>query len=248
VGADGRSSEARRGFEVRHDEPFLVLSGVLLKNMPIAPDTGLIHLNPAISHAAYLFPQREGRVRAYAAWPEAEGFRLNGEADFPAFVRESLKAGAPAAIFEGVEPVGPLATFDATDRWVEHPYSDSVVLVGDAAASHDPSWGQGLSLAFRDVRVLRDCLLASDDWDTACHAYAREHQRHYGVIHEVTHALKDMFLRSGPEADARRQRALPLIAQDPMRVPDHAFSGPDLPWGPDVLRKFFAEDGASQVA
>lgn len=49
-----------------------------------------------------------------------------------------------------------------------------------------------MSLTLRDVRDLRDRLLAVSDWDTVCHDYAREHP-HYGVIHEVTLALKDMF-------------------------------------------------------
>ena len=43
-------------------------------------------------------------------------------------------------------------------------------------------------------------------------------------------------------ADARRNRALPLVAQDPMRVPDHLFSGPDLPWNEGIRRVFFGED------
>jgi 2-polyprenyl-6-methoxyphenol hydroxylase-like FAD-dependent oxidoreductase len=245
VGADGRSSGLRRSssrFEVKQDPPFLIISGVLLENMPIAEDTGFIYLNPVLSQASYLFPQGGGRVRAYSAYPVTAGFRLQGHHDLPRFIQESIAAGAPAPVFEGVRAAGPLASFDAADTWVEHPYAAGVVLVGDAAAADDPSWGQGLSLTMRDVRVLRDCLLANPDWDTACHDYAREHDRYYGVIHEVTIALKDMFLRSGPEADERRRRALPLIAQDPMRVPDHVFSGPDLPWNAGVLHHFFAEN------
>jgi hypothetical protein len=89
--------------------------------------------------------------------------------------------------------------------------------------------------------VLRDHLLGDADWDRACHNYAREHDRHYGVIHDVTMALKDMFMRGGPEADARRARALPLIAEEPMRVPDQVFGGPDLPWNGQVRAAFFGE-------
>jgi 2-polyprenyl-6-methoxyphenol hydroxylase-like FAD-dependent oxidoreductase len=47
---------------------------------------------------------------------------------------------------------GPLATFDATDNWVEHPYANGVAPIGDAASTSDPTWGQGMSLALRDVR------------------------------------------------------------------------------------------------
>jgi 2-polyprenyl-6-methoxyphenol hydroxylase-like FAD-dependent oxidoreductase len=237
---------ARGAFQVQQDTPFLVMAGILFDNMRIPEDTGFVYLNPQRSYCAYLFPQGDGRVRAYAAWPLAEGVRLQGEREIPQFIERSLQAGVPPSAFNGVVPSGPLATFDAADTWVEHPYADGVVLIGDAASSTDPSWGQGLSITLRDVRVLRDCLLRSDDWQSACHDYGAEHDRHYGVIHEVTHALKDMFVRSGPEADARSARALPLIGADPMRVPDHVLGGPDLPWSNAVRRTFFADEAAAE--
>jgi menaquinone-9 beta-reductase len=185
-------------------------------------------------------------VRVYCAYPVAAPFRLAGEKDVPRLIEESVKSGAPAAAFEGIRPAGPLASFEAADSWVPHPYADGLVLVGDAAASNDPAWGQGVSLTLRDVRVLRDLLLNTRDWDSACHDYASEHDRYYGVIHEVTRAFETIFLRAGPEADARRGRALPAAAQNPMRVPDQLFSGPDLPWNDDVLRVFFGEDVAAR--
>ena len=46
----------------------------------------------------------------------------------------------------------------------------------------------------------------------------------------------------GPEAEARLARALPLLAQDGSRVPDHLFSGPDLPVDETVRRRFFGEE------
>ncbi|HJT86860.1 MAG TPA: NAD(P)/FAD-dependent oxidoreductase [Bryobacteraceae bacterium] len=248
VCADGRSSAGRRSspqFELRRDPPFLVATGVLLENMRIPEDTGTIYMNPDLGETAYTFPQGGGRVRAYLAYTVTAGFRLGGEEDLPRFIEESIRAGAPAEAFEGVHAAGPLASFDAADTWVEHPYGDGLVLIGDAAASNDPAWGQGLSLTLRDVRILRDRLLATDDWEAACQDYACEHRQYYRAIHEVTLALKDMFQRPGPEADAWRARALPLIAQDPARVPDHVFSGPDLPWNEEMRRVFFAEDGAA---
>jgi 2-polyprenyl-6-methoxyphenol hydroxylase-like FAD-dependent oxidoreductase len=242
VAADGRTSMARQAarFAVKRDPQFLALAGVLLDGMTIAEDTGLIYMNPALSRGAYLFPQGRGRVRAYVAHPMAEVSAQGAEA-WPRFVEIARSAGAPAGLFDGAVVAGPLASFDATDVWVEHPFTEGVALVGDAAASNDPSWGQGLSLTFRDARVLHDCLLDTTDWTAAGHAYAAAHDHHYGVIHEVTQALKDVFMRSGPDADARRARALPVIAQDPMRVPDHAFAGPDLPWSPGVRARFLAE-------
>jgi 2-polyprenyl-6-methoxyphenol hydroxylase-like FAD-dependent oxidoreductase len=244
VGADGRLSSARHcpGFTVKKDDTFVLLAGLLVDDMATPEDTGLLYINPTLSQGSYLFPQGSGRVRAYAAYPATAGFRLQGDRDIPRFVEESIRAGAPAAAFEGIRAAGPLASFDGADTWVDHPYANGVVLVGDAAASNDPAWGQGLSLTLRDVRVLCDRLLDAADWNAACHDYAREHDRHYGVIHEVSLAFTDMFLKAGPEADAVRSRALPAMAQDPMRVPDHLFSGPDLPWNEEVRHVFFGHD------
>jgi len=50
------------------------------------------------------------------------------------------------------------------------------------------------------------------------------------------------FFAVGPEADARREQAFPLIAQDPTRVPDHIVSGPDLAVNEDLRVRFFGEE------
>jgi menaquinone-9 beta-reductase len=102
--------------------------------------------------------------------------------------------------------------------------------------------GQGLSLTLRDARVLRDQLLSTKEWETAGHAYAREHDRHTEVSHTVNLWFAEFYLASGPEADARRARALPLIAEDPSRQPDTGFSAPDITVSEAVKKRFFAED------
>lgn len=81
-----------------------------------------------------------------------------------------------------------------------------------------------------------------DDWDAAGHEYAAEHDRYYGVMHKVNDWFRQIFLEQGPEADARRAKALPLLAEDPTRAPDHLFSGPELPADEPVRRKFFGEN------
>ena len=124
---------------------------------------------------------------------------------------------------------------------MEHPYQDGIALVGDAAASNDPAYGSGLSLTVRDVRVLCDHLQRHDDWDAAGHAYAAEHDRYYGILHTVTNWFGQLFYDTGPDADARRARALPRIAQDGSRVPDHLFSGPDLAVDDTHRQRFFGQ-------
>ena len=41
---------------------------------------------------------------------------------------------------------------------------------------------------------------------------------------------------------ARRAKAMPLIAQDPTRVPDHGISGPDIPFDKETARARFFGD------
>jgi menaquinone-9 beta-reductase len=53
--------------------------------------------------------------------------------------------------------------------------------------------------------------------------------------------VRTLFQDTSPEASAMRARALPRIAEDPTRVPDHIFSGPDLPFDEHVRARFFGE-------
>jgi len=68
--------------------------------------------------------------------------------------------------------------------------------------------------------VLRDHLMRSDDWDAAGHAYADEHNGYAGRLHTFHQWMTAMYLATGADADARRARAMPLIAGDPSRQPD----------------------------
>jgi 2-polyprenyl-6-methoxyphenol hydroxylase-like FAD-dependent oxidoreductase len=242
IGADGRASRVRSwaGFEVKHDPQRLLIAGVLLDGTAV-PDDG-VHLIQGIGELTIPFPLGNGRARVYVAHHNGlDRKRFQGEADLPRFIEESVRIGAPSEWYNGATIAGPLATFDGADTWVPHPYKDGVALVGDAAASTDPSWGQGLSLTLRDVRVLRDQLSATDDWSEAGQAYARAHDQYYGVLHTAEDWFTQLFMEIGPQADARRARALPLIAEDPSRVPDILLDGPGLSVDDDLRSRFFGE-------
>ena len=90
-----------------------------------------------------VIPQGRGRARAYLFYG-TDLERLQGERDITRFVDECIKAGMPAEMYAGARAVGPLASFDMTETWVDHPYRDGVVLVGDAAGASDPLWEKGL--------------------------------------------------------------------------------------------------------
>lgn len=244
VGADGRGSLVRKwgGFAERRDPDRLLISGLLLENCA-APDNAVrLVFDVGRGRGAIIFPQGGSRARAYLICGIAEGMRLQGEKDIPRFVQESTASGMPGEFFDGARPAGPLATFEGADCFVEHPYREGVALIGDAAASSDPTWGQGLSLTLRDARVLRDALLADDDWSAAGHAYAAEHDRYFGVTHAVEDWFTRVFYERGAEADARRGRVFQALAADPSRQPDAFVSGPDQPAGEAERRRFFGED------
>jgi 2-polyprenyl-6-methoxyphenol hydroxylase-like FAD-dependent oxidoreductase len=244
IGADGRTSLVRKwaGFAVQRDPDRRLISGVLFDDMPTPEDTSYIVTNPSLGQAVPLFPQGAGRVRVYLIHQKHTSRRFQGEADLPHFIAEAIRTGAPAAFFTSARAVGPLATFEGADTWVEHPYRDGIVLIGDAAASNDPSFGSGLSLTVRDARVLRDALLRHEDWNVAGHAYAEEHDRYYSILHTVTQWVGQLIYDPGPEADACRARAVPLLGQDATRMPDHLFSGPDHPVDETTRRRLFGEE------
>jgi 2-polyprenyl-6-methoxyphenol hydroxylase-like FAD-dependent oxidoreductase len=172
---------------------------------------------------------------------ETELPRFQGADDAVRFVEECVKTGLAPETYAGARAIGPLASFDMTESWVNHPYGAGVALRGDAAGSSDPTWGQGLSQTLRDVRLLADNLLASDDWERAGQDYADARDAYFKTLVTSTGWLFDLFFLRGPEADQRRGRALPMLLQDPDRFPDHIISGPELPCDDSVRRRFFGE-------
>ena len=108
-------------------------------------------------------------------------------------------------------PEGPLATFDGTHRWVERPYNDGVVLVGDAAGASDPSWGSGLSRTLRDVRLLRDVLVSDTDWPRAADEYAGQHDEFWEPLRDVERLSAKALMSVGPDGASRRERALEIL-------------------------------------
>jgi 2-polyprenyl-6-methoxyphenol hydroxylase-like FAD-dependent oxidoreductase len=244
VAADGRSSRFRRlpGLTPQRESHSLCLAGVLLEGTLVPEDTFHLFTNPGNGEISAFAPEGEGRARVYLGfWGDAKP-RFQGACDLSRLLTDLEWTGLAQEVFRNARQAGPLASFEGADTWVQHPYSDGVALVGDAAASSDPAWGQGLSLALRGVRILRDALLANSDWRVAGDQYARTQSEVYSRIRNVTGWFRELFLERGAAADARRARALPLIGQDPMRVPDLLFSGPDISLPADAQARFYGED------
>ena len=102
-------------------------------------------------------------------------------------------------------PIGPCFVYPNYDTWIDPPYADGVLLIGDAAGRNDPITGQGLSITHRDVRLVRDLLFAGDDWSTAVFASygaeRSERMRRLRISARLTSIMDAEF-----DADARQRR------------------------------------------
>lgn len=242
--ADGRGSALRKqtGFSVSDQNNASFMAGVLLTNVHASPEIMHAIFNPELGTWTGLIPQAGGQFRAYLTYPKTMGTRIQGEGMLDLFIREAAKGYPPMADFcADAKSVGPLASFDASDTWVEEPYRDGVALVGDAAATTDPTFGQGLSFALRAARVLRDELTNNSDWNVAGRRYAEQHRQSFHACHAVEGWMRTLFQDASPDAAELRTRATPLIAEDPTRVPDHILSGPDLPLNAQIRARLFGE-------
>jgi menaquinone-9 beta-reductase len=245
VAADGRGSAVRRwcGFLTKRDSPQFQFAGVLLTGVATRSDMVTFLYGPDLGLVIGVVPQTGGRCRAYLGHPCDGHPPFSGSEKLPAFLAVAGKV-APYLdeTYAKAKGIGPLATFDASAVWAEHPYRQGVALLGDAAGTSDPSFGQGMATTLRDARTLSEALIASSDWEKAGHEYARQHDHYFGTMHKICGWVRTLFQDPSPSSRALRERALPRIAEDLTRVPDHIFGGPELPADDSVRARLFAED------
>ena len=244
VGADGRGSPTRgwAGFQIRQDPERNLVSGVLMDGVALSDDATHAWLDTEKGHFILNFPQGESRARVYLCYAAGSAKRYSGADDVQAVLDQCVVSGVPAEVYANAIPAGPLATFEGRTTYAESAYKDGVALVGDAAANTDPTWGQGLSMALRDGRVLKEQLLAHEDWDEAGKAYSEARQQHFGVVHAMENWQTQLLMDTGPEADALRSQAMRSWREDRTRNPDTFLSGPGDSLGESDRRRFFGED------
>lgn len=253
--ADGRDSRLRSlvGFEVRHDPEELITAGMILEGdadcseflaggaRPPASTINLFY-DPAGGRMVIAMRIAPGRNRIYLVYhKDVLPRRLSGRHSVDEMVRQLQSAGAPAHWFDRARQAGPFASFDGSHRWVERPYRDGVVLLGDAAAATDPAWGRGLSRTLRDVRLLRDRLLETSDWRSAAQAYAGDHDDFYSRMRRLEAMETALLFERGEAADRRREHAFALFAHDPTRVPDVTGLGPEAPSDDRARARYFGD-------
>ena len=244
VGADGRGSPTRAwaGFQVHQDPERNLVSGVLMDGVALSDDATHAWLDTGKGHFILNFPQGKGRARVYLCYADGSAKRYGGANDVQAVLNQCITSGVPAEVYEHASAAGPLATFEGRTTYTESAYRNGVALVGDAAANTDPTWGQGLSMALRDARVLKEQLLAHNDWHEAGKAYADARKLHFGVVHAMENWQTQLLMDTGPEADAMRSQAFRSWREDRTRNPDTFLSGPGDPLGESDRRRFFGQE------
>lgn len=230
VGADGRESTVATKFGFKRQKPMQGLFTVgfqLYCDLPLEPAL-YFFLHGESGRGIILFEIKPGNYRAYLSHhKDALERRLSGKRDYQVALRHFGEIGMPAAWLEQITPHGILASFDGAFTWIDHPAQGNCALIGDAASTTDPVWGNGLSRTLRDVRLLRDRLLNDSNWLSAAGAYAEDHDDYYRRLRAAEELSNTIFFAMGRDAEARRHRIFALMEQEPETNLDLAGLGPE---------------------
>jgi 2-polyprenyl-6-methoxyphenol hydroxylase-like FAD-dependent oxidoreductase len=119
-------------------------------------------------------------------------------------------------VIASARPAGPCRTYPSQDAWIDQPYCEGAVLIGDAAGYNDPIIGQGLSITLRDARIVGEILTGSDAWSAGCFdPYAVERRERLRRLRASAAFATSLNARFEPRDLERRGRAIGRIAADP---------------------------------
>ncbi len=246
VSAVGRASPLQLppSFRRHWDTPQLTIAGLLFRDLA-APHNAvsLFATGRRPGQWAIFFPLGKRRHRVYFIYPTiCRPQTLSGHHQIPLFMSACCDVGVPMEWFVAAVPAGPLAAYPAAAGWVDLPYQQGVALIGDAAGSPNPSFGCGLSLTLRDVRVLSEQLLTTSNWDVALRTYAHTHVDYFDRLHRKENWLTNLFFSQGASANRRRAYVMGLHAKEPDRDLDIVGLGPDDRYDEWARMRFFGED------
>ncbi len=247
IGADGRTSGVREaaGVRLHQDKPHHWFAGLLVDQAPNW-DADLQAIGTEGDFAFLAFPQGDGRVRVYGGYALDQAQRFKG-ADGPRRFLDAFELScAPAnrGLVAG-RPAGPLFSYINADSWTDEPFAPGVVLVGDAAGWNDPIIGLGLSITYRDVRIVSDLLNGSDDWANLSFApYAEERAERMRRLRFAGQLQAAIDMEFDEKARARRRGLFQRAALDPS-LKAHSLA---VMAGPDSLPpEMFTEDHRARV-
>jgi 2-polyprenyl-6-methoxyphenol hydroxylase-like FAD-dependent oxidoreductase len=232
VGADGRNSTVRKqvGITLERQEPISYIAGLLLDGLDEVPDEFDVVASEG-DRWVLLFHQGAGRARAYVVVGVSGQHRFAGPQGTEHFLAACDVACYPWSrhIVDGT-PAGPCATYPGDDTWTATPYAEGVVLIGDAAGHNDPIVGQGLSIAMRDARVVRDLVLDGGREPSAFEPYGAERNTRMERLRLIADIVAVTQVEDADNRDARRQYVTQMMASmDPAFLPliVGVFAGPE---------------------
>jgi 2-polyprenyl-6-methoxyphenol hydroxylase-like FAD-dependent oxidoreductase len=218
IGADGRASNIAKqaGIAIHKDQATHLVGGLLVKNANSWPQD--VHtLGTENNNHFAICPQGGGNIRIYLTAPLAKRQQIDRSSNPIEFLRGfHLNCAPAAACIADAEPAGPLQYYPNADQWADNPVAPGVILIGDAAGNNDPTIGQGLSIAMRDVRLVSELLLSSSDWsETSFGYYVEEHKERLRRMRMVAKALVKFRMHYGKTGQKHRLRIATLAAQEP---------------------------------
>jgi 2-polyprenyl-6-methoxyphenol hydroxylase-like FAD-dependent oxidoreductase len=218
-----------------------LIGGCLVEDIDLDPEAA--HMARYRGGVSLLFRHASGRSRAYLVCQPEAAAAMRGREVAETFLA-TCAAAFPEGAFARARPVGPAAFFPGSDIYPDRIAGEGIVLIGDAAGANDPSQGQGISLTFRDVRELRDLLLAGN-WQAAIEEFARRRPSWYEPLRANAIWQGPLFTDVGPDADAARARRRRAAELDPWRNGYGAINalGPEgLPVTEAARRHFLGDD------
>jgi 2-polyprenyl-6-methoxyphenol hydroxylase-like FAD-dependent oxidoreductase len=219
IGADGRNSVVRRqiGIELCRQAETSMIAGLLVEGLDdVSDERDFLASQDDLFMAA--FHQGDGRLRMYLC-PVGQKRRFSGPGGVDEFRRSARFSCLPfGEALADAKPAGPLATYPGDDSWTERPFVDGVVLVGDSAGYNNPIIGQGLSIAMRDARTVRDVLRGGDVSPSAFAPYAEERMERMRRLRFAATFMSAAFADDCSDRSARRARFFDMQQNEPLTL------------------------------
>jgi 2-polyprenyl-6-methoxyphenol hydroxylase-like FAD-dependent oxidoreductase len=231
IGADGRNSTIRRqaGIVLQRQGETNMVAGLLVEGLEgVRDDRDVLASEGDLFMAS--FHQGGGRMRVYLCPGISQRHRFGGKGGLDEFRRSARFACLPfGEQLADARPAGPLAAYPGDDTWADEPFADGVVLVGDAAGYNNPIIGQGLSIAMRDARLVRDVLRGGDFSPRAFKGYAEERRERMRRLRAAACFMAAALADDGDDLPDRRQRFFGLQQSEPlmMGMLGALFGGPE---------------------
>jgi len=217
IGADGRGSTVARqiGAQVESAAQHHLMAGLVVEDCEAWPaEEFAIGTEGDVNY--YVFPQGNGRIRLYLCYGLDQARRFSGPGNAQRFLDAYRLSSLPYSDqLATAKPAGPCRGYPNADVWIDVPIAPGVVLIGDAAGHNDPIIGQGLSISFRDARLVYEILLDNVRWAnevfTPYVEERRERMRRLRLVGQQYSILRAEFTEL---ARIRRRKALERIAAD----------------------------------